>query len=157
MLFPQSSPLLTKQAMEVIAKGEHVILRIGNTDLTMHYEQALCLSRWMREEATYIKRGTGRGKTFRSLGTLHDANAKPPKPAPVAKGVSIHAKPKLLTWHRTDVKTNGRLVSAKIDGQVFEIHFETALKISQWLRHRAREAMANAGDTRPWYELYSQE
>jgi hypothetical protein len=149
-MFPQQSPLLTKQGVEVSSKGENVILRIGNVDLPMHYEHALDVSRWIREEGQVAKSLTGRRRTMRSLGILEDAAAKPSALPPPAPGVAIHVKPKLQDYRREDVRLEGRLVAIKIGRHTMRIHFESALKIAQWLRLRAKEARNRAGDTRHW-------
>lgn len=149
--FPNSSPLL-KRGVEVSAKGENVILRIGNVDLPMHYEHALDISRWIREEGRAAKALAGRGRVVSSLGTLHDASAKE-KPLPLYSqgSAAIHVKTPLNKWRREDVFTQGRIVSIKIGGNVITLHFESALKVSQWIRLRAKEAKRIAGDTeRHW-------
>jgi hypothetical protein len=152
MLFQQSSPLMTKQSLEVSAKGELVVLRIGNADLPMHYEQALDISRWVRQEGQAIKRGTGRAVSSRSLGVLADADAKA-KPMPYTAGTAIHSKPKLQSWRRENVWAQGRIVNITIGGSTLNLHFESALKVAQWLRVRAKEARNTAGDTRHWSEI----
>lgn len=150
MLFPQSAPLL-KRGLEVFAKGEIVTLRIGNVDLPMHYEHALDISRWVRIEARDAKSLTGRSRTMRSLGVMHDADAKPLEPLPYQAGTAIHSNPKLRAWRREDVTTQGRLVLIKIGATTISLHFENALQVAQWIRVRAKEAMRTAGDTgRHW-------
>jgi hypothetical protein len=157
MLLPtQVSPLLTKKNLAVSSKGENVLLQIGNTDLAMHYEHALALSKWMRQEAQWIKRGTGRGKVSRSLGILHDATPPPAKPLPYL-GAAIHVKPKLHSYRREDVSTQGRLVSVKVGASTFSLHYENALKVAQWLRVRAKESRNTAGDVRHWSEIGGEE
>jgi hypothetical protein len=152
LIAPQASPLLTKQALAVSSKGENVLLQIGNTELAMHYEHALSLSRWMRQEAQWIKRGRGRGKATRTLGVMQDADAKPLKPLPYL-GAAIHVKPKLHSYRREDVSTQGRLVSVKVGASTFSLHYENALKVAQWLRVRAKESRNTAGDVRHWSEI----
>lgn len=150
--FPQASPLLTKQGVEVSSVGENVVLRVGNVDLTMHYEHALALSAWVRQEASYIKKATGRAKVARSLGTLHDASAKA-VPLPLQAGTAIHVRPKLHEYRRSDVSTYGRLVLIKIGLNTISLHFESAFTIAQWLRMRAKESRNRVGDTRHWSEI----
>lgn len=153
MLFPQASPLL-KRSLEVTSKGENVILTIGNVDLPMHYEHAFDLSAWIREEAAFIKSGTGLGRVTRSLGMLHDDSAKA-KPLPHQPGTAIHVKPKLREYRRSDVSSQGRMVLVLIGTNTVSLHFQDALKIAQWLRVRAKEARNTAGDTRHWSEIGS--
>jgi hypothetical protein len=152
LIAPQASPLLTKQALAVSSKGENVVLQIGNTDLAMHYEHALSLSRWMRQEAQWIKTGRGRSKATRTLGVMHNVDAPLPKPLPYL-GAAIHVKPKLHSYRREDVSTQGRLVSVKVGASTFSLHYENALKVAQWLRVRAKESRNTAGDVRHWSEI----
>lgn len=158
-MFNQSSPLLTKQGLEVSANGEQVILRVGNVEIPMHFEQALDLSKWIRFEAALAKRGRNRAKTVRSLGILRNLEAPLDKALPDARGglFGIHVKAKAKSWHREDVVLEGRsLVAIKIGSKTLRLHFEKALTISQWLRVRAKEAQRTAGDTRHWSEVKSQ-
>ncbi len=148
-MFGSSSPLL-KQGVEVSAKGDLVTLRIGNVDIPMPYEHALDLSRWIRLEARFAKAGTSRARTVRSLGILEDLRTKP---LPYTPGVAIHVKEKLQTWHREDVEAIGRLVKIKIGPHTIQLHFESALRIAQWLRVRAKEAQRTVGDSRHWSTL----
>jgi hypothetical protein len=153
LIAPQASPLLTKQALAVSSKGENVVLSIGTTDLAMHYEHALALSRWMRQEAQWIKSGRGRSKATRTLGVMHDIDAAPLKPLPYTQGAAIHVNPKLHSYRREDISTQGRLVSVKVGASTFSLHYENALKVAQWLRVRAKESRNTAGDVRHWSEI----
>lgn len=119
----------------------------------MHYEHAFDVSRWMRVEAGAIKQALGYGKTSRSLGVWHDADAKPKRLAPRARGPSIHVKPKPYQWDRQDVSTTGNRVRIKVGPHSIAISFNQALTLSQWIRVRAKEARNNAGDTRHWSKI----
>lgn len=151
--FPQSSPLLTKGNLSVTSSGEDVFLNLGNQKLPMHYEHAMDISRWVRIEAGRIKSNLGLERTTRSLGILHDASAKPKRLAPRPRGPSIHIKRATYSWDRRDVYPNGRLVCIKVGPHVLSLPFRTALKVSQWIRVRAKEARNTAGDTRHWSEI----
>lgn len=151
-LFAQSSPLLTKQGIAVSSKGENVLLQIGDTVITVPYEHAFALSKWMRDEAQTIKQGTTRAKTMRTLGIMHDASAKA-QPLPHQAGTAIHVKPKLQRYQRSDVQRQGRMVLIKIGPHTISLHFESVLKIAQWIRVRAKEARNTAGDTRFWADI----
>lgn len=142
---------MLKQSIEVSSKGELVDLCVGNVHLPMHYEHAFDMSRWIREEAALCKRATGKRRTTRSLGTLHDARKSPP--LPYDRGVAIHVKEKKQAWRREDVTAQGHLVLIKIGATTISLHFESALKIAQWIRLRAKEAKNRAGDTRHWSKI----
>lgn len=56
----QSNPdLLTPQRLAVESQGELVVIRIGNSELKMHYEDALKISQWIRVRAKEAKRRVG--------------------------------------------------------------------------------------------------
>ena len=152
-VLPQSSPLFRKEGLAVSSRGEIVTMRIGNTDIPMHYEQAIDLSRWIRSEAAIIKRARGRQRTTRSLGIMHDAEAKA-KPIPNHKP-GVHVKERLAKWHRGDVTSEGNLICTRIGGYVFKLHFANAITVSHWLRIRGKEARNTAGDTRHWSAIGS--
>lgn len=64
---------------------------------------------------------------------------------------AIHAKQPLLTPQAIAVETEGELVAIKIGNSTLRMHYEDALKISQWIRVRAKEAKRRAGDnSRHW-------
>lgn len=153
MYWDCSSPLLTKQQVNVTCSGEVVRLHIGNASIAMHYEQALALSAMIRREAKAIKRAIGRAKTIRCLGTLEDLDARP-RPIPYSPGTAIHVKTPLEKFNSQQVGSEGRLVRVQIGNNTIRTHFENALKISQWLRLKAKECQRIAGDTeRPWYTI----
>lgn len=57
----------------------------------------------------------------------------------------------LLREHRIAVDAEGDLVVLRIGNVEMKMPYETALKLSQWLRIRAKQAKATAGDTaRHW-------
>jgi hypothetical protein len=51
--------LLTQQAIEVTSEGELVAIRVGNSTLRIHYEDALKLSQWIRVRGKEAKRKAG--------------------------------------------------------------------------------------------------
>jgi len=51
--------LLQRQRVEVVTKGELVVLRVGNSELTMEYETAIQLSTWLRVRGKEAKRNAG--------------------------------------------------------------------------------------------------
>lgn len=154
-MFQSTNPLLTKQNLEVAAKGELVLLTVGNSTVSMHYTQALNLSTWVRTMARRAKRVAGRGSSIRSLGRITDLSAPTPKPLPNYRGTTaaIHVVPSLLTFQEHNVRLLGRLVQVDLGSNQMEIHYQTALKLSQWLRVRAKEARNTAGDTRHWADI----
>ena len=57
----------------------------------------------------------------------------------------------LLTQQRVSVDTEGELIRLTIGDVVVRMEYETALKISQWLRVRGKQAKRLAGDmSRHW-------
>lgn len=52
-------PLLTPQHLAVRSEGEIVVITIGNSDLRLHYSDALKVSQWIRVRAKEAKRRCG--------------------------------------------------------------------------------------------------
>lgn len=72
--------------------------------------------------------------------------ALPGRPAP-----NILVRPSLLAPERIAVTSEGELVAIEIGNSVLKMHYEDALKISQWIRVRAKEAKRLCGDvSRHW-------
>lgn len=69
-------PLLTPQRIAVEAQGEHVLMHVGNSTLTMHYEDALKISQWIRVRAKEAKRLAGdMSRHWSVIAVLEDLNA----------------------------------------------------------------------------------
>lgn len=59
--------------------------------------------------------------------------------------------PDLLTPKHLEVTTDGELVAIQIGSDVLKLHYEDALKLSQWIRLRAKQAKSKCGDvSRHW-------
>lgn len=138
--------------VKVAAKGEHVLLSVGNALLEMHYEDALILSANMRLAAISARVAYGLGKIRMSMGVLHDS-AEKKKPLPVTPGPAIHSKNKLLTSSGMNVFTEGIEVKLTVGPHTVGFHFLDSLAIAQFIRIRAKEAMRNAGDDRHWSKV----
>lgn len=64
---------------------------------------------------------------------------------------AIHSKPDLLTPQRIAVESQGENVLIHVGNSTLTLHYEDALKISQWIRLRAKQAKNRAGDmSRHW-------
>lgn len=64
---------------------------------------------------------------------------------------NIIVKPSLVTPQQVAVGTEGELVTVTIGNSTLKLHYESALKLSQWLRVRAKEAKRRCGDvSRHW-------
>lgn len=64
---------------------------------------------------------------------------------------AIHTVPDLLTPQRLSVESQGETVIIRVGNSELKMHYEDALKISQWIRSRAKEAKRRAGDmSRHW-------
>lgn len=70
-------PLLTPQHLAVSSEGEIVVITIGNSDLRMHYADALKVSQWIRVRAKEAKRRAGDvSRHWSGLAMLEDLNEK---------------------------------------------------------------------------------
>lgn len=68
----------------------------------------------------------------------------------------IHNKTGIMRRTQIAVTSNGDMVGIQIGNGKIEMHYEDALKFSQWIRVRAKEAKRAAGDTsRHWSAIAS--
>lgn len=66
--------LLTPQQIAVEASGENVLIHVGNSTLTLHYEAALQISQWIRVRAKEAKRQAGdMSRHWSALAILEDS------------------------------------------------------------------------------------
>lgn len=66
----------------------------------------------------------------------------------------VRVKPSLLTPQQVSVGSDGELVTITVGNSTLTMHYEQALKLSQWMRVRAKEAKRLAGDaSRHWSAL----
>lgn len=73
-------------------------------------------------------------------------------PAPAVPNVIV--RPSMLTPQQIAVTSEGELVAIQIGNSTLRLHYEDALKISQWIRVRAKEAKRRAGDmSRHWSSI----
>jgi len=71
-------------------------------------------------------------------------------------GAAIHSKPSLVKPVNIEVSYEGEIVKLRIGNAILDFHYEDALKISQWIRLRAKEAKAACGDqSRHWSAIAS--
>jgi len=64
---------------------------------------------------------------------------------------NVIVKPSLMTKQQVAVGIDGELVTFTVGNSTLKMHYEEALKISQWLRVRAKQAKRLAGDvSRHW-------
>lgn len=63
----------------------------------------------------------------------------------------VQIRPTLLKREHMAVNSEGELVVISIGNSDLKLHYETALLLSQWVRHKAKEAKRRAGDnSRHW-------
>lgn len=66
--------LLQRERIAVLAEGDRVILKIGNSEMQMPYETALTLSQWLRVRAKEAKRTAGdTSRHWSAVGVISDA------------------------------------------------------------------------------------
>lgn len=63
----------------------------------------------------------------------------------------IHSRPPLLRPEQVEVGVEGELVTITVGNSTLKLHYESALKLSQWVRVRAKQAKRECGDvSRHW-------
>lgn len=72
-------------------------------------------------------------------------------PTHAGQPANVLVRPTLLKPELISVQAEGVLVAIQIGNSTLRLHYEDALKISQWIRIRAKQAKRFAGDTsRHW-------
>jgi hypothetical protein len=138
--------------------GEHVVLAMGSSRWTLHYESALKLSWWMRSCARVAKRRAGdMSRVWRLLGTLHDAEKGPDVGQPYTPNGVYPVNRDVLPLARIGVKQEGTLVLVRLGNEEAKIPHHAAQAIAQWLRLRAKEAKRRACDTQRHWSLIANE
>lgn len=67
---------------------------------------------------------------------------------------NLITRPAVLRPERVEIGTENDLVTLTVGNSTVKFHYEDALKISQWLRMRAKQAKRSVGDvSRHWSAL----
>lgn len=145
--------VLQRMPVDVRADGEHVLVTFGNASWRFGFETAFMLSWEMRKVAKACKRAAGdTSHHYRLLGTLRDANAKEQRPLTPGKVFPVNRP--VLGMDRVSVQAHGTLVHVKFGADRADIPYKAAQVIGQWIRVRAKEAKARAGDgKRHWSKI----
>lgn len=65
--------------------------------------------------------------------------------------MNLIVKPAVMRQENVSVESEGELVVMRFGNSELKMHYEDALKFSQWIRVRAKEAKRRAGDvSRHW-------
>jgi hypothetical protein len=153
--------VLRQMQVSVASVGEHVVLAMASSRWTLHYQTALVLSGWMLLAGRAAKRAAGDfSRTWRALGTLHDANHPkgPDAGQPFTPGKVYPVNRDALPLARVGVRNQRTMVQVQLGAETATMPYEAALVIAQWLRLRAKESKARAGDTaRHWSKIAAPE
>lgn len=141
--------LLRKTKIEVAARGELVVLTLGNLDFSIEFPLALALAASMRYHAAIAKANAGHeGRGLHVFGVLTDASA----PA-MRRRRFANSLPELLNPRGLDVRADGALVVVTIGRTTARLPYKTARIISQWIRVRGKEAKTSAGEPAHWSKI----
>lgn len=67
-------PVLQPERIEVRDEGENVVFKVGNSEMRIHYEDALTISGWMRMAAKRAKATAGdNSRSWRVLADISNA------------------------------------------------------------------------------------
>lgn len=141
-------------AVEVRSEGEDVVLQVGNWSRRFSFEVATALSMQMDECARVARHWEGRRqRLLQANGTLHDANDD----RYLTRGQPFHVLPQvnkdMLRLEQIDVRPRKGEIALEIAGATLGLPWQAALTISQWVRLRAKESQARAGDKRHWSKV----
>lgn len=151
------NPLLQLD-VEVASLGEDVKLSLGNCAWLLSFEAALILSAQMRRRANEVRAASGDiSRIWGVTGTLHDAVRGPDADQPYTPGKVYPVARERLGAGRVGARSDGLLVAVKLGSVEAKMPATAALKISQWLRVRAKESKRRAGDVgRHWSQIQPQ-
>lgn len=145
------NPLLQLE-VGVESIGEDVKLSMGNCAWLIGFEAAFALSAQMRRRANEIRSACGDvARIWGVTGTLHDAERGPDADQPYTPGKVYPVARERLGLGQVGARSDGLLVAVKLGTIEAKMPALAALKISQWIRVRAKESKRRAGDlTRHW-------
>lgn len=135
--------------------GEDVKLAMGNCAWLMGFEAAFALSAQMRRRANEVRAASGDfSRIWGVSGTLHDAERGLDADQPYTPGKVYPVARERLGISHVGARADGLLVAVKLGSVEAKMPAAAALKISQWLRVRAKESKRRAGDVgRHWSEI----
>lgn len=140
--------------VEVKSVGEDVTLAIGSWVKRLHFETAVLLASWMDECAREAKEWAQVKRRLRGVGTLHDASDQKwlDRGQPLTPAGRLDRT--LLKKEDIEVKSEGATVVLIAGTTQAAMPHEAAIRISQWIRLKAKESQMRAGDTtRHWSEI----
>lgn len=121
----------------------------------MGFEAAFSLSSQMRRQANAARAAVGDAShVWGVAGTLHDAELGPDACQPFTPGKVFPVCRDRLTPAQVGARFDGVLVAVKLGTTEAKLPSLAALKISQWIRLRAKESKRRAGDvSRHWSQV----
>ena len=149
--------MFTPLLVDVRSIGEDVVIAIGSWNRRLHFETAILLATWLDECGREAKAWSGKSeRMLRAVGTLHDAGnsrwldvGQPNDPLSMPR-----VNRDLLKREQIAVRAVGGTVELTAGSALATLPYEAALQISQWIRVRAKESQARAGDTkRHWSKV----
>lgn len=148
------NPLLRLE-VGVESLGEDVKLSLGNCAWLLGFEAAFALSAQMRRRANEVRAACGDvSRIWGVTGTLHDAERGPDADQPYTPGKVYPVARERLGIGQVGARPDGPLVAVKLGTVEAKMPAAAALKISQWIRVRAKESKRRAGDVRRhWSEV----
>lgn len=142
-------------AVNVESLGEDVRVSLGNSAFLMGFEAAFALSAQMRRQANAARAAAGdTSHVWGVAGTMHDAEKGPDAGQPFTPGKVYPVARDRLTPAQVGARFDGLLVAVKLGTTEAKMPAPAALKISQWIRLRAKESKRRAGDVaRHWSQV----
>lgn len=148
------NPLLPVE-VNVASMGEDVSIVLGNCAWLLGFEAAFALSAQMRRKANQARAIAGdTSRIWGVAGTLHDAERGPDAGQPFTPGKVYPVARERLKVAEVGARCDGAMVAVKFGATEAKMPAPAALKISQWIRLRAKESKRRAGDlARHWSEV----
>ena len=140
--------LLSKHHIDVSTDCDVVVFKIGRAQARLTYASAFTISQRLRLHSKAGMDWAGdNNRQWVARGQLDSGPA--PRALPLGPGTGQPAQIRPQDPRKAiGIVNEGELVVMRLGANVSaKFHYEVALKLSEWLRLRAREAKAWAGDT----------
>lgn len=146
---------LVRLDLQVASIGEDVSIAMGNCAWLMGYEAALAISAQMRRRANDARCAAGdTSHVWGVAGTMHDAERGPDADQPFTPGRVYPVARERLKVNQVGARCDGTLVAVKFGSTEATMPYAAAMRISQWIRLRAKESKRRAGDVaRHWSQV----
>lgn len=142
-------PILRDQFVEVMTRGELVVLAIGNVSWSMEFHFALRVAAELQMAGRIAKQAAGdESRRYRVLGSLTNAT-----PDDIRVSRFVRTLPTRLQSEQVGATICGTQVRLRLGRTTAVMPYENALQLAGWLRVRGKEARNRSGEKAHWSKI----